>query len=162
MPLKSYFSLFFGRAKYLGALHIIITILVPYLTQSTMGHTKMYLHILLCQGAFSPVKKRDICPYGPHMHMKQYHKEAQDDPQLGVIENKIIMYAAGSICWRRAKQNHSDLKILGCIGDLTVKIMKVLFKCTLLWLSLALTFSSAEKVCQALSCEEIQAYSKHI
>lgn len=140
MSLKSYFSLFFGRTKYLGALHIIITILVAYLMQNTTGHTKMHLHILWCQGAFSPVGKRDICPYGPHMHMQQHHKVAQDDPQLGVIENKTIIYAAGSICWRRAKQNHNDLRIWGCIGDLTVKMMKVLFKCTSLWLSLALTF----------------------
>lgn len=54
--------LFSWRAKYSGALHIIITFLNAYLMQSTTGDTKMHLQILWCQDAFNPVGKMGHMP----------------------------------------------------------------------------------------------------
>lgn len=86
---------------------------------------------------------------------------AQDGTQLGVIENKLIIYAAGSIFWRRAKKNYNDLKILAYMGDRTENDENVL-QIFNIGAIIVIDIVFEEKVCQALSYKVIQSYNKHI
>jgi len=47
--------------------------------------------------------------------------------------------------------NYNDLKILGYMGNLNVKMMKVFFKCLTLWPLLSLTFSLRRRSAKLLA-----------